>query len=125
MTWPEPRATKFRQAAFVYAHVTVLYLSAAYVMAGEGMLPGRFGPPVLWLILGALVGFGIAGALYHWQHVWLARIVWGIHGLRLPALIAGAFFPVPDARTPSTFYLTAIVVVVINLWALARAGWDL
>jgi hypothetical protein len=25
----------------------------------------------------------------------------------------------------SAFYLTALVVVVINLWMLARAGWDL
>jgi hypothetical protein len=27
--------------------------------------------------------------------------------------------------TPPSFYITAIVVVVINLWFLARAGWDL
>jgi hypothetical protein len=27
--------------------------------------------------------------------------------------------------TPSAFYVTALVVVVVNLWMLARAGWDL
>jgi hypothetical protein len=40
-------------------------------------------------------------------------------------LIGGAFFAAPERVTPSTFYLTALVVVVINLWMLARAGWDL
>jgi hypothetical protein len=51
--------------------------------------------------------------------------VWGLHGLRLPALIRGAFFADASAVTPPSFYLTAIVVVVLNLWMLARAGWDL
>ena len=63
--------------------------------------------------------------LYAWQNVWVARIIWALHGLRLPALIRGAFFVEAGARLPPTFYLTAIIVVVINLWMLARAGWDL
>jgi hypothetical protein len=45
--------------------------------------------------------------------------------LRLPTLIGGAFFPAQDAITPPAFYVTAMVVVVINMWMLARAGWDL
>jgi len=67
----------------------------------------------------------VFAGLYFWRNVWFARIVWGIHGLRLPALISGAFFAAPAATTPPTFYTTAIVVVVVNLWMLARAGWDL
>lgn len=45
--------------------------------------------------------------------------------LRLPALINGAFFAGTEERVVPAFYLTAIVVVMINLWMLARAGWDL
>ena len=44
---------------------------------------------------------------------------------RLPWLIGGAFFPLADARLPPSFYLVALVVVMVNLWMLARAGWDL
>jgi hypothetical protein len=40
-------------------------------------------------------------------------------------LITGAFFATDARPTPPAFYLTAIVVVMINLWMLARAGWDL
>ena len=33
------RATKFRQAAFVYLHVAILYEAAAYAMWRAGRLP--------------------------------------------------------------------------------------
>lgn len=122
--WPEPRARKFRQAAFVYLHVAILYESAVWVMMRSGMAPVRFGPPALWLVLGAVVGVGVAALLYWWQNVWFARIVWLVHGGRLPWVINGAFFA-EAARLPPSFYLTALVVIVINLWMLARAGWDL
>ena len=68
---------------------------------------------------------GIFVGLLRWQNVWFARAVWAIHALRLPALIKGAFFAGAAARTPPDFYIMAIVVVMINLWMLARAGWDL
>ena len=121
------RATKFRQAAFVYLHVAILYEAAAYAMWTRGLLPTtRMGPAWLWLIVGAVVAVAIVLGLYRWQSVWLARVVWALHGLRLPALIEGAFFAGAEGRVaPPSFYLTAIVVVVINLWMLARAGWDL
>lgn len=51
--------------------------------------------------------------------------LWLLHSLRLPALINGAFFAGAEERVVPAFYLTAIVVVMINLWMLARAGWDL
>ena len=119
------RATKFRQAAFVYLHVAVLYEAAGLAMMRRGMLPSRFGPPWIWLLAGAAVAALVFVGLYRWQNAWFARAVWAIHGLRIPALVTGAFFAEEPARMPPAFYLTALVVVVINLWMLARAGWDL
>lgn len=119
------RETRFRQAAFVYLHVAILYEAAAYVMWREGMLPTRFGPPVMWLLFAALVAGAVVYGLLRWQNVWFARAIWLLHSLRLPALIKGAFFAGDTAHAPPGFYLTAIVVVTINLWMLARAGWDL
>ena len=123
--WPLERVAKFRQAGFVYLHVAILYEAAVYAMLGAGALPARFGPPVVWLIGGgAVAAFGFVG-LYHWRNVWFARILWALNAARTPSLVGGAFFAAPERVTPSTFYLTALVVVVINLWMLARAGWDL
>ena len=119
------RATKFRQAAFVYLHVAILYEAAALAMMRRGMLPARFGPPWIWLLAGAVVAALVFIGLYRWQNAWFARAVWAIHGLRIPALVSGAFFADETTRMPSGFYVTALVVVVINLWMLARAGWDL
>jgi hypothetical protein len=119
------RQSKFRQAAFVYLHVAILYEAAAWVMLRQGMLPARIGPPAVWLVVGALFAGAVFAGLYFWQNRWVARGVWVLHGLRLPALINGAFFAGPTARLPSGFYIAAMVAVVINLWMLARAGWDL
>ena len=120
------RAVKFRQAAFVYLHVAILYEVAAYVMWRRHMLPStRLGPAWLWLVLGAVVAAAIFAGLYRFQSVWVARVVWALHGLRLPALVHGAFFPGDTHLAPPSFYLTALAVVLINLWMLARAGWDL
>ena len=119
------RARKFRQAAFVYLHVAILYEAAAYVMWREELLPARFGPPWLWLLFGAVVAGAIVYGLLRWHNAWFARLVWARHGLRLPALIHGAFFAGAEANAVPAFYLTALIVVMINLWMLARAGWDL
>lgn len=125
VNWPDARVRKFKQAAFVYLHVAILYEAAAYAMLGTGRLPRHFGPPWLWLVAGAVVAAAVFVGLYVWQNAWLARIVWGVHGLRLPALVKGAFFAGGTGLMPPSFHLTAIVVVMINLWMLARAGWDL
>ena len=120
------RSAKFRQAAFVYLHVSLLYEAAAYAMWRAGRLPfTRLGPPWLWLILGAVVAGLVFFGLLRWQNVTFARVIWALHGLRLPPLIHGAFFAGTSAVAPSSFYVTAIVVVTINLWMLARAAWDL
>jgi len=119
------RSLKFRQAAFVYLHVAILYEVAAYAMWKNGLLPAQFGPPLLWLVAGSVVAGAIFAGLNWWQNVWLARVVWLLHGLRLPALVEGAFLRGGEGRIAPSFYLLAIVVVIINLWMLARAGWDL
>jgi len=122
---PPARAAKFRQAAFVYLHVGLLYEYAVWALWRRGLIGAASGPVWLWLLLGAAVVALVFWLLWFRQSAWAARIVWAIHGLRLPSLIQGAFFPAPDARLPEAFYLTALVVVLINLWTLARAGWDL
>lgn len=120
------RDDKFRQAAFVYLHVVLLYEAAAYAMWRNGRMPTRFGPGWIWMLVGGAVGFGIFWALWRYRNPWIPRVVWLVHSLRLPALVSGAFFGTGDARgTPPAFYLTALVVVIVNLWMLARAGWDL
>ena len=120
------RARKFRQAAFVYLHVAILYEAAAYAMWREGMLPAsRMGPGWLWLILGALVALAIFFGLLRWQNVIFARVIWVLHGMRLPSLISSAFIASVEGGMTRGFYITAIVVVTINLWMLARAAWDL
>ena len=120
------REKKFRQAAFVYLHVAILYEAAAYVMWRRGLLPAtRLGPPQLWLGLGALVAAVVVFGLLKWQKLWFARVVWVLHALRLPTLIKGAFLATTGAPILPSFYLTGLVVVMINLWMLARAGWDL
>jgi hypothetical protein len=120
------RATKFRQAAFVYLHVAILYESAGYVMWRANMLPAsRVGPAWLWLLLGAIVAGAVFVGLLRWQNAIFARVVWAVHGLRLPALIGYAFVTTMEGAMTRAFYITAIVVVMINLWMLARAAWDL
>ena len=119
------RERKFRQAAFVYLHVAILYESAVWVLHGAGGLPAGRGPVAIWLVAGAIVAGLVFWALYVKQSVWVARGVWALGALRLPALIRGAFLPTAGAVLPASFYLTAMVVIVGNLWMLARAGWDL
>ena len=119
------RARKFRQAAFWYLHVGLLYEAAVVAMWRNGLVNPIRGPIVLWLLLGAAIVALVFWGLWFRRSVWLARGIWALHALRLPSMIEGAFLPGPDAALPPGFYLTAIVVIVINLWMLARAGWDL
>lgn len=119
------RGAKFRQAAFVYLHVGLLYEAAVWALHRAGQLPAGRGPVAVWLALGAAIVALVFWALWWWQNAWVARIVWGLAALRLPALIEGAFLPSGDAGLSPSFYGAALLVVVVNLWMLARAGWDL
>lgn len=123
--WPSERVAKFRQAGFVYIHVAILYEAAVYTMLKAGTLPLRAGSPWIWLVAGPVLAAFVFVGLYHWRNVWFARIIWGLNAMRTPSLVGGAFFASPETMAPSAFYLTALVVVLINLWMLARAGWDL
>ena len=119
------RRRKFRQAAFGYLHVGVLYEAAVMAMARRDILAERLGPPWIWLVIGAVIVAAVFWGLWEKQSVWTARIIWGLGLFRLPALIGGAFFPLPSAQIPASFYLVALGIVLVNLWMLARAGWDL
>ncbi len=123
--WPPERSRKFRQAAFVYLHLGILYEAAAWVMLEHGMLPLGFGPPWLYLLLGAGVVALVFWGLYRLENVWVARAIWGIQALRFPALISRAFVEQADATMPTAFYVAAMIIVLTSMWALARAGWDL
>lgn len=121
------RARKFRQAAFVYLHVAILYEAAAYAMWRENMLPASrmLGPGWVWLLAGAAIGALVFLGLLRWQNVIFARIVWAVHAMRLPSLISYAFISTVEGGMTRPFYITAVIVVTINLWMLARAAWDL
>lgn len=121
----EAHRRKLRQAAFFYLQMGVLYEAAVFAMARRGLLESRGGIPWLWLLAGAAIVAVVFWALWSRQSVWVARVIWGLGLFRLPALIEGAFFPTEASRLPTSFFLVALIVVFVNLWMLARAGWDL
>lgn len=118
------RSRKFRQAAFVYLHVGLLYEAGVWVLAEQGAVPTGRGPVWLWLLFGAVIVAIVVAGLWRWQNEWFARVIWGLHSLRLPALLEGAFLEPASALGP-TAYRFALAAVLVNLWMLARAGWDL
>ena len=121
----DARSRRFRLAAFAYLHVGLLYESTVYVVWQRGRIPASRDAFVLpSLFGGALIVALVFWLLWHRKSVWTARIVWGVHALRLPALIEGAFFNAGHGFPPH-FYTAALIVVLINLAFLARAGWDL
>lgn len=123
-TW----SRKFRQAAFVYLHVGLLYEFTVFALWRQGAIPAER-HVALWLLAGAAVVALVFWGLWGWQNPWFARAIWAIHSLRIPWLIQHAFFAAPpaaaSAAVPPGFYLAALVIVLGNLWMLARAGWDL
>ena len=118
------RARKFRQAAIVYVHYGVLYLVGARVLVERDLFPAARGPEWAWFAAGMGVGALMVAGLWWWQNVWLARALWLLVALRLPTLVEGAFFGGPGGEIPQGLYLAAALVVLVNLWALARAAWD-
>jgi hypothetical protein len=119
------RIRKFRQAAFVYLHVALLYEFTVFIVWRRGLLPEGRGSGPVWLLIGALITGLIFWGLWSRRSSWLARIVWALHALRLPAILQGAFFAAPEAGLPPALWRFALVVVLLNLCMLARAGWDL
>lgn len=119
------RAAKFRQAAFTYLHYGLLYEAAVWAIHQAGALPEGRGGVVTYMIAGAVIGALVVAGLWFWQNPWLARVIWAVVAFRLPALISGAFLGTGEARIAPGMYLTALIVVLVNMWMLARAGWDL
>lgn len=122
---PPERVAKFRQAAFVYLHVGLLYEAAVWAIHRAGLLPETRGPVWAWLAFGAVILAAVFWGLWWWQNVWVARGVWALHALRLPAVLEGAFLAGAEARLSAGLYQVALAAVLVNLWMLARAGWDL
>jgi hypothetical protein len=124
--WPEARARKFRQAAFVYLHVGLLYEAAALAMRDYGLLPARFGPTHVYLVMGGVLTALVFVGLYWMRNEWVARVMWVVKACYLPPLVRRAFFyTLATTRLPPAFYVAGLVVVLTSMWMLARAGWDL
>lgn len=120
------RARKFRQAAFTYLHFGILYEAGAYAMYRQDLIPRNWGPPEVWVfVVGPLAAGLVFFGLLKWQKPWFAALIWVIGAGRLPTLIHGAFVLADTGALAPSFYLTALVVSVINMWMLARAAWDL
>ena len=120
---PTDRARKFRQAAIVYLHYAVLYEVGAWVLLQRGLFPATRGPEWVWFVTGAAIAAIVVALLWWWQNVWFARVIWALVALRLPTLVAGAFFG-SELDVPQTLYAAGAFVVLVNMWALARAAWD-
>ena len=118
-----PRALKFRQAAIVYLHYAVLYEVGAWMLLQRGLFPAARGPEWVWFAAGVVIAALVIAGLWWWQNVWFARVIWAFVALRLPTLLEGAFFG-SELEVPAALYAAATLVVLINLWALARAAWD-
>ena len=121
----EARDRKFRQAAFFYLLVAILYESGVWVVWKNGLLPSGRGSVWVWLAIGAAIAGAIVWSLWRFRTPWLPRVIFALHALRVPALIDRAFFDRLVGEIPQALYGAALVVVLINLWLLARAGWDL
>lgn len=134
----------------MYLHVGILYEAAVWIAWRRGFLTDARGPVWMWLLIGAGVVAIVVGGLWlcrpdpwlrppgrhslallaswlawFWRSVWFPRLIWAMHAFRVPFLMEGAFLAPPEQRLSPAFYHTALVVVIINLWMLARAGWDL
>jgi hypothetical protein len=120
------REQKYRQAAFTYLHAAILREASAYEMWRAGLLPfSPLGSPLPWLVVGAVVAGLVFFGLLRWRNVVFVRIVWALDAVLLFPLIRYAFFAGADRPIPRSFYIVGIGVIVITLWMLARAGWDL
>ncbi len=119
------RIRKYRQAAFVYLHVGILYEAVVWVLWRQGILPEGRGPAWVWLLMGGAILLLVFWGLWSWRNRWFARAVWLLHSLRLPAVIQGAFFASEAQRIPPDLYLVGLAAVLLNLAFLARAAWDL
>ena len=119
------RTRKFRQAAFVYLHVGILYEAAVYAVWRAGALPPGRGPIWAWLLLGAGIVALVFWGLWSWRNRWFARVIWGLHALRLPWAVEGLVLSGETLAFPRPAYGVALAVILVNLAFLARAGWDL
>lgn len=119
------RASKFRQAATFYLLVGVVYEGAVLVAWRSGFAPTDRGPVALWLAIGALVLGAIIWGLWAWRNPWLPRVLLVFNAGRVIAVMAPAFVSGAGRGFTPAFYQLETVMLLINMWMLARAGWDL
>lgn len=134
MNEPSSRTRKVRQAAFYYVLVAVLYDGAVWQFQRHGLLGERTaaGPVWFFLFLGAFIAAVAFYFLWFKENRWVARLFAVLSAGRLVHLIPDAFLRVnyePAGGAPyavsRAFYIAAFVVVALNAWLMARAGWDL
>jgi hypothetical protein len=130
---PFARQRKFRQAAMYYLFLAALYDGVVWQFTRHGLLGPRTpsGPVWVWLALGAAIAALVFYFLWFRQSAWVARVVAVLSVGRLVYLIPDAFLKVhpPPVGVPyapgRALYVAAFVVVAVNAWLMARAGWDL
>ena len=96
----------------------------AWVLLERGLFPTTRGPAWAWFATGTAIAALVVWGLWWWRNTWFARVIWVLVALRLPTLVEGAFFGGGISGIPRSLYFAAGIVVLINLWALARAAWD-
>lgn len=128
------RTLKYRQAAAYYLWLAALYDGAVWQLQQHGVLgratPG--GPTWLYLVAGAIIAAVVFYFLWFRENRWVARVVAIASTVRLVAILDEAFLklhPSPVDGSPyaisRAFWIAAFVIVAINVWLMARAGWDL
>jgi hypothetical protein len=80
---------------------------------------------LLWLVVGALVLGAIVWGLWVWKHPWVARVLLAFNAIRVVGVMGPAFVSGPERGLTPAFYQLETVLLLINMWMLARAGWDL
>jgi hypothetical protein len=134
MDGPSASTRKYRQAAAYYVLLAALYDGAVWQLQQHGLLgratPG--GPTWVYLVAGALIAAAVFYFLWFRENRWVARVVAVAGTVRLVALMDDAFLKVQTAPVDASayvisraFYIAAFVIVAINVWLMARAGWDL
>lgn len=108
-----------------YLLMGVVYEGAVLIAWRNGFAPTDRGPVGLWLVVGAVVLGAIVWGLWTWRNVWLPRVLLVFNAGRVIAVMGPAFVLEAERGFSPAFYQLETVMLLINMWMLARAGWDL
>lgn len=108
-----------------YLLVGLIYEASVFVAWREGFAPTHRGPPWLFLfVLAPLVLGFIVWGLWSWRNRWLARVLFVFNGVRVIFVFGPGFVPALERNLSPAFYQLETVLLLANMWMLARAGWD-